>query len=340
MLLKVGELAKRAGLTVRALHHYDSIGLLCPSARSDAGYRLYNRDDIARLHQIQALRGFGVALADIGVCLDRPASSLPSLIDHQIAALSRQIEQAGQLHAQLTRLRAQMQASEEPDLAGWLSTLELMSMYDKYFSKEELASLPFFTGDQAVIAEWDALIARVKALMAANTPASSPEAGTLAFAWMALLQRDTAGNAVLANKLGAMQANEQALRDINGITPKTERYVREAMGRARLALFERHLTPAQFKEVSARYGQRDKEWPALIARVREAVDAGVAPESPAAKPLALAWIDLWRSFAGDDPATNAAIREAYAKEPKLMIGSFITDAMKNFIGKAIASLGA
>ena len=40
MLLQVGELAKRTGLTIRTLHHYDDIGLLQPSARSDAGYRL------------------------------------------------------------------------------------------------------------------------------------------------------------------------------------------------------------------------------------------------------------------------------------------------------------
>ncbi|WFP48908.1 MerR family transcriptional regulator [Methylomonas sp. EFPC3] len=66
MLLKVGELAKRCGLTVRTLHHYDSIGLLKPSARSDTGYRLYQRGDIARLHQIQALRQFGLSLAEIG----------------------------------------------------------------------------------------------------------------------------------------------------------------------------------------------------------------------------------------------------------------------------------
>ena len=46
MLLKVGELAKQTGLTVRALHHYDDIGLLQPSVRSDAGYRLYTRKDI------------------------------------------------------------------------------------------------------------------------------------------------------------------------------------------------------------------------------------------------------------------------------------------------------
>ena len=56
MLLKVGELAKRSGLTVRALHHYDSIGLLHPSGRSESGYRLYSRDDVARLHGIQTLR--------------------------------------------------------------------------------------------------------------------------------------------------------------------------------------------------------------------------------------------------------------------------------------------
>jgi hypothetical protein len=50
MALKIGELARRTGLTVRTLHHYDAIGLLKPSARSDAGYRLYGRNDVARLH--------------------------------------------------------------------------------------------------------------------------------------------------------------------------------------------------------------------------------------------------------------------------------------------------
>ena len=65
MLLRVGELAKRTGVTVRALHHYDSIGLLQPSARSEGGYRLYDRDDVARLHGIQTLRRLGVPLAEM-----------------------------------------------------------------------------------------------------------------------------------------------------------------------------------------------------------------------------------------------------------------------------------
>jgi DNA-binding transcriptional MerR regulator len=53
MLLKVGDLARRTGLTVRTLHHYDEVGLLKPSGRSDAGYRLYSQADVQRLHGIQ-----------------------------------------------------------------------------------------------------------------------------------------------------------------------------------------------------------------------------------------------------------------------------------------------
>src|SRR6266478_6173547 len=56
--LKVGELARRTGLTVRTLHHYDEIGLLRPSLHTDSGHRLYTGDDVARLQeQIELQRG-------------------------------------------------------------------------------------------------------------------------------------------------------------------------------------------------------------------------------------------------------------------------------------------
>ena len=64
MLIQVGELAKRAGITVRTLHHYEQTGLLLPSARSAAGYRLYNLADVQRLHMIQALAKAGLELAE------------------------------------------------------------------------------------------------------------------------------------------------------------------------------------------------------------------------------------------------------------------------------------
>jgi DNA-binding transcriptional MerR regulator len=65
MLIQAGELARRAGITVRTLHHYEHIGLLTPSSRSAAGYRLYNLADVKRLHRIQVLAKAGMALAAI-----------------------------------------------------------------------------------------------------------------------------------------------------------------------------------------------------------------------------------------------------------------------------------
>src|ERR1700680_2594003 len=63
--LQAGEFAKRAGVTVRTLHHYDRLGLLSPEGRSDAGYRLYGEDDLARLQHIAALKFLGIPLRRI-----------------------------------------------------------------------------------------------------------------------------------------------------------------------------------------------------------------------------------------------------------------------------------
>ena len=70
--LKVGELAKRTGLTVRTLHHYDEIGLLRPSLHTESGHRLYTLRDLARLQQIVSLRQLGFSLDQVRECLDRP----------------------------------------------------------------------------------------------------------------------------------------------------------------------------------------------------------------------------------------------------------------------------
>ena len=58
--IKVGEVAKRTGLSVRTLHHYDEIGLLSPSRRTASGHRLYGAGELARLQQIKSLRQLGL----------------------------------------------------------------------------------------------------------------------------------------------------------------------------------------------------------------------------------------------------------------------------------------
>lgn len=66
---RIQEFAKLAKVTVRALHHYDRLGLLTPTARSASGYRLYRESDLARLEQIVVLKSLGVPLTRIGQML-------------------------------------------------------------------------------------------------------------------------------------------------------------------------------------------------------------------------------------------------------------------------------
>jgi DNA-binding transcriptional MerR regulator len=69
-LYRVYEFARLAGVTFKALHHYDRVGLLKPR-RADSGYRLYAEQDLARLEQIVALKFLGLPLQQIRILLDR-----------------------------------------------------------------------------------------------------------------------------------------------------------------------------------------------------------------------------------------------------------------------------
>jgi DNA-binding transcriptional MerR regulator len=69
----VGEVAKLARVSVRTLHHYDEIGLLEPSGRTESGYRLYTDRDLERLQQVLFFRELGFALEDVTRILRDPA---------------------------------------------------------------------------------------------------------------------------------------------------------------------------------------------------------------------------------------------------------------------------
>lgn len=75
----VGAAARAAGVTVRTLHHWDAVGLVRPSARTAAGYRVYTPSDLARAHRVVLYRELGVPLDEIGALLDSPAGADASL---------------------------------------------------------------------------------------------------------------------------------------------------------------------------------------------------------------------------------------------------------------------
>ena len=333
-MLKIGELAARTGLTVRTLHHYDSISLLTPQARSDAGYRLYGRDDVARLHQIQTLRRFGMALADIGAYLDSPGVSPLSIVARQLASLERTIDDAARMRQQLLLVHGQLSKGETPELATWLTTLEHMTMYDKYFSKEELQQLPLYQ-NSAAEADWKELVAHMSALMASNVPPGDAAAATLGRRWMSLLERDTAGNQAFLYQLDRMHENEPSVQRDTGISPQLKAYAMRAIGEVKLALYAKYLPPEVIDQMRRHHASRGREWPALIGEVRAQMAADPSPVSPRAKELALRWFDLFQDMVGGDPATVVCFRQAVESEPMLQMGRGMTDEMIVFLRRAM-----
>jgi MerR family transcriptional regulator, thiopeptide resistance regulator len=89
---QVREVAEIAGVSVRALHHYDAIGLLVPKVRSDAGYRLYDEDDLLRLQQILIGRELGLPLEEIRRLLDDPELDRRQALVEQRAKLEQRLE--------------------------------------------------------------------------------------------------------------------------------------------------------------------------------------------------------------------------------------------------------
>ena len=335
-MLKVGELAARAGLTIRTLHHYDSIGLLVPSARSPAGYRLYDRADVARLQQIQALRKLGMALAGIGAYLDGPDASPLAIVTRQLAALDRQIEDARTMREQLLALQGQLARGETPDLATWLTTLEHMTMYDKYFTKEDLQRLPMVQDPARAAADWQPLVGEVVALMAAGATPRDPALRPLALRWLELLERDTAGDSNLLMKLDAMHASEPSVQHSSGISPAMRSFMMGAIGEVKMEAWARHLTAAEQATMRRHMAGRAQEWRPLVAEVQAQMARDPSPHAPAARALGARWFALFQDMVGTDPETVPRFRQAVASEPLLRQGRAMTDEMVDWLRAARA----
>src|SRR6478609_6838737 len=90
--LTVGQVAEQFDITVRTLHHYDEIGLLSPTERSWAGYRLYTAEDLTRLQHVVVYRRLGFALEEISLLLDHP-ESVEQHLRRQRAAVTNRLEE-------------------------------------------------------------------------------------------------------------------------------------------------------------------------------------------------------------------------------------------------------
>ena len=100
----IGQVAAFARVSVRTLRHYDQIGLLHPSGRSQAGYRQYALSDLERLHRILCYRNLGLPLERIQAVLDDPATNPLDHLRRQHTLVSELIEELGRMRAAVETL--------------------------------------------------------------------------------------------------------------------------------------------------------------------------------------------------------------------------------------------
>ena len=115
--MTTGDLAKRMGVTVRTLQHYDREGLLAPSCISEGGRRLYMNKDVVKLHQILSLKHLGFSLSDIKsrlISLDKPAE-VADILTEQAAIVQKKIEALSESLNALETLREEVLRMQSVD---------------------------------------------------------------------------------------------------------------------------------------------------------------------------------------------------------------------------------
>lgn len=129
----VGRLARRYGLSRSTLLYYDRIGLLSPSERSEAGYRLYSDRDVARLERILLFRDIGLPLEAIGSLLDSAPGSAGEALEERLLRINREISnlrRQQELILQLLQDREAGRRSRVMDKAGWTELLRATGLND------------------------------------------------------------------------------------------------------------------------------------------------------------------------------------------------------------------
>ena len=238
--LKVGELARRTGVSVRTLHHYDEIGLLRPSHRTSTGHRLYGAADVARLQQVKSLRQLGLSLDEVRDCLARPDHSPRRVIDLHLGRLREQIALQQQLYERLDGLARWLDATGGAEAARSASIeelariVEMMTMVESYYTPEQLEWLKRrreTVGEariREVEAEWPRLIAEVRAEMERGTDPADERVQALARRWTVLVEEFTDGNPEIAAAARKIYEDQAPVAQQMGIDRELMAYVERA----------------------------------------------------------------------------------------------------------------
>lgn len=193
MAMTVSQVARWTGVSVRTLHYYDEVGLLRPSGRSEAGYRLYGPADLERLQQVLFFRELGFSLEEITRIVTEPGFDVGAALRMQRQLLA---EKAVRLQALLTAVDAAIARSDKGGpMETQLEQRDVTDMFKDFHHEDYAAEVEkrwgqseayresrrrtagYTKGDFAAIrAEVDALFGRLAALQRAGTAPTAPAA--------------------------------------------------------------------------------------------------------------------------------------------------------------------
>jgi len=243
---KAQEFARLAGVTVRALHHYDRLGLLKPKHRSSAGYRLYSAPDFARLEQIVVLKFLGMSLQQIKRLLAAEGNLAEALRRQRHVLTEKRI----QIDRAIQAISNAQQAFAATRTRDWrllqIITQEIgmqnnMDWSKKYYSAdaqekiEERKHVWSPELQERVTREWTELVAEVEAALGEDPAAAKAQA--LAARWRKLVEGFTGGDPEITKGLKAMwrdKANwpafaQKAYGNKPTIKPEVQAFIEKAM---------------------------------------------------------------------------------------------------------------
>jgi len=306
-LYRVHEFAELAGVTVKALHHYDRLGLLKPK-RAGSGYRLYAEQDLARLEQIVALKFLGLPLRRIKVLLDREPFRLPEALRAQRAVLEekrRLLDRAIAAIAKAENAPADAAVLKEIIEAIGMQTepQDATDFMKNYYREDAWAGFRARHREWRS-KEWAELFRDVQAAFGEDP--GSARAQRLAARWRTLRARDADGDPkVYMGLLKAWNDREYWPEEVQGRYAEFDlRQISAFMKSAFAAYRTRRFGDFAWTAELASFTAKEKEQ-RLLATVDLNLRIGNAlqedPEGEAGQALAARWMELVESCTGAPP---------------------------------------
>jgi DNA-binding transcriptional MerR regulator len=320
----VKEFAQLAGVTTKALRHYERLGLLRPG-RSDAGYRLYSGQHLERLEQILALRFLGLPLREIKAALEHTPLELSEALRMQRQAL---LEKQAQMESAIRAIRVAERALKDDGLIGTqvlqkiievIKVKDAIEIMKQYYSTDEEWQKRKRYYEEGPGPEWRDLYRDAAALLGED-PASE-KVQSLGDRWLALTIRAATGDpSVQQDSQKAWMDRDHWPAEMKArIAEFRLEEITELIRQAALCARKKYFSETAWDLVVAkrkRTGLMPQTWQGHVDLFREA--EGMLQEDPTSDPgkyLAERWDALLNADCDGNPSVKAGLVRCWADRP-------------------------